>query len=170
MKTAQRTQKHESFIGIMSDSHDKQPAIKKATDYFTEKQVDLVLHAGDVVSAFTADIFRNLTCNLKLVYGNNDGDKLFLRERFAGIGTFYGDPYFMELHGLRIVLTHHPELVDSLAKTCDIVVYGHTHEPDIRRYGKALIINPGECCGYLTGVETVALFSPKTMETEIVEL
>jgi putative phosphoesterase len=37
------------MIGIISDTHDNLPAIKRAVDLFNEKNVDLVLHAGDFV-------------------------------------------------------------------------------------------------------------------------
>jgi len=49
----------------------------------------LVLHAGDFVSPFTALEFKNLNCPLKGVFGNNDGDKLYLQEKFKGIGELY---------------------------------------------------------------------------------
>jgi predicted phosphodiesterase len=43
------------------------------------------------------------------------------------------------------------------------VVYGHTHKVDIRE-GKPLIINPGECSGWLYGQATVVTLDLETMK------
>ena len=75
-------EENEVKVGIMADSHDNIDAIEKAINLFNENNVDMVLHAGDIVSPFTADILRNLKCDMLLIYGNNDGDKLYLKERF----------------------------------------------------------------------------------------
>ncbi len=47
-------------IGIISDTHDNLALIKKAVTFFNGEKVDLVLHAGDFVSPFTALEFKNL--------------------------------------------------------------------------------------------------------------
>ena len=156
-------------IGVISDSHDNMEAIKKAVEFFNENDVELVIHAGDIVSPFTADEFKKLNCDMLLIYGNNDGDKLYLKERFLNIGEFHPDPYSFELYGKKIVVTHMPSIVDALATKYDIVIYGHTHKKDLRKE-KALILNPGENCGYLTGVRNVALLYPHQMDARIVEL
>ncbi|MEM2218261.1 MAG: metallophosphoesterase family protein, partial [Thermofilaceae archaeon] len=64
------------------------------------------------------------------------------------------------------------KFVESLAKSGDynVIVYGHTHELDVRRMGKVLIINPGEVCGYLSGISTAVIFDPEKFETEVVKL
>jgi len=162
-------EENEVKVGIMADSHDNMDAIEKAINLFNENNVDMVLHAGDIVSPFTADIFRNLKCDMLLIYGNNDGDKLYLKERFKNIGIFHNDPYIGNLYGKSIAVTHHPEIVDALAMKHDIVIYGHTHKKELKKEN-ALIINPGECCGYLTGVKSVAILFPKKMVARIIEL
>jgi len=156
-------------IGIISDSHDNMPAIEKAVKLFNEKGVDIVMHAGDIVSPFTARAFGKLESPLVAIFGNNDGDKVHLKQFFSDIGEMHEDPYLGEIDGKRIAMTHKPEIVDSLASKHDIVIYGHTHEVDVRR-GAALIINPGECCGYLTGKSTVALLDVENTNVEIIEL
>ena len=76
-------------IGIIADTHDNLPQIKKAVEIFNREKIELVLHAGDFVSPFTFLEFKNLNCSLKGVFGNNDGDKLYLQEKFKGIGELY---------------------------------------------------------------------------------
>jgi len=35
------------LIGIMADSHDNLPKVRQAVEFFNQKKVALVLHAGD---------------------------------------------------------------------------------------------------------------------------
>ena len=40
-------------IGVLSDTHDHIPKIKRAVEIFNEEKVDLVLHSGDIVAPFS---------------------------------------------------------------------------------------------------------------------
>ena len=157
-------------IGILSDSHDDTAAIAKAVALFNDEDVAQVLHAGDIVSPFTFELFRNLRAPLGGVFGNNDGDRLLLRERSAG--ALHVQPHFVTLDGMRGVIVHEPPLVRSLARCGDfeLVVYGHTHVPDVHREGTALVINPGKAARLHKGRSTVALLDTQTREARIVEL
>jgi predicted phosphodiesterase len=55
------------------------------------------------------------------------------------------------------------------ANSADVIIYGHTHEVDIR-IGPPLVINPGEAGGWLKGKSTIAILDTKTMEVELIEL
>ncbi len=156
-------------IGVMADSHDNIEAIKKAVEVFNEEKVEIVVHAGDIVSPFTADYFKELWCDMLIIYGNNDGDKIYLKERFKNIGSLYNDPYIGELYGKKIAVTHLPSIVPALAEKFDIVIYGHTHEKYVEK-NKALIVNPGECCGYLTGIKSIAIIDIEKMTANIIEI
>ncbi len=159
-------------IGILSDTHDNLPKIKKAVEIFNQEKVELVLHAGDFTSPFTSKEFKNLNSPLKGVFGNNDGDKLYLQEKFKEIGELYVGVYQTILNNKNIIMLHKEELIDALAKSqkFDLIIYGHTHRFDLRKIGGTLIINPGECGGWLTGKSTIALLDIKTWEAKIVEL
>ena len=99
-------------VGILSDSHDDMGAIARAVAVFNAEGVLQVLHAGDIVSPFTFELFRDLHAPLGGVFGNNDGDRLLLRERSAG--ALHVQPHFVTLDGLRGVIVHEPPLVKSL--------------------------------------------------------
>jgi len=159
-------------IGIISDTHDNLPQIRKAVEIFNREKVELVLHAGDFVSPFTFLEFKNLNCPLKGVFGNNDGDKLYLQEKFKGIGKLYPAPYNVKINNKNVVILHKEKLIDALAESqkYDVIIYGHTHRTDLRKIGKTLIINPGECGGWLTGKSTIALMDMETLEAKIVKL
>lgn len=157
-------------IGILSDSHDDLDAIARAVALFNAEGVVQVLHAGDIVSPFTFEVFRELRAPLGGVYGNNDGDRLLLHERSGG--ALHVPPRFVTLDGLRGVINHEQHLVKSLARSgdFDFVVYGHTHVPDIHREGSALVINPGKAARLNKGRVTVALLETETREARIVEI
>jgi putative phosphoesterase len=161
-------------IGLMSDTHDRLDAIRRAVDFFNRVGVEHVLHAGDLVSPFTAREFRDLKARLHIVWGNNDGDRELLRSRFGEIGAeLLGDFAALEFAGRRVALLHgtNQALIDALAKggEFDVVVRGHTHEAGITE-GRSLVVNPGEVCGYLSGRQTAALLDLTTLRAEIVEL
>lgn len=159
-------------IGIISDTHDNLFQIKKAVEIFNREKVELVFHAGDFVSPFTFLEFKNLNCPLKGVFGNNDGDKLFLQEKFNGIGEIFPEPYQVNINQKNIVMLHKEKLINALAESqkYQIIIYGHTHQTDLRKIRKTLIVNPGECGGWLTGKSTIALLNLETLEAKIIEL
>ena len=159
-------------IGIISDTHDNLPQIKKAVEIFNREKVGLILHAGDFVSPFTFLEFKNLNCPLKGVFGNNDGDKLYLQEKFKEIGEIYPAPYETNIDHKNIIMLHKEKLINALAESqkYDIIIYGHTHRTDLRKIRKTIIINPGECGGWLSGKSTIALLDLETLEAKIIKL
>ncbi|MCK4904712.1 metallophosphoesterase [bacterium] len=159
------------LLGILSDSHDNIPYLNKAIEIFNQRQVGRVLHAGDFVSAFTSKPFRNLKCKFTGVFGNNDGDKLLLEAEFKNIGKIYDDVYEDIIDKKKTILFHRETLVQKLAESgkYDIIIYGHTHKIDLKQ-GHTLIINPGECGGWITGNSTIAILDTEKMKAEIIRL
>lgn len=159
-------------IGVMSDTHDNLPKIRGAVELFNREGVELVLHAGDFISPFTVNELEGLRCRLVGVFGNNDGERFQLRARVERIGEIAEDAKTLEVGGRRVILTHKDLLVEPLARSglYDLVVYGHTHKPDIRRVGGTLVVNPGEAGGWLYGRSTVAIVDLERMEAEVVEI
>jgi len=158
-------------IGAIADSHDNIPKIAGAVELFNEEGVELVLHAGDYISPITARAFEKLDAPLVGVFGNNDGDRIFLVERFRDIGNIYPDYHEFEIDGKKGVLMHEPKFIDALVKSglYDLVIYGHTHQIDIRE-GQPLVINPGECGGWLTERATVAIVETEDMSVRLIDL
>jgi hypothetical protein len=159
-------------IGIIADTHDNLPQIKKAVEIFNQEKVELVLHAGDFVSPFTCLEFKNLNCPLKGVFGNNDGDKIYLQEKFKGIGELFPEPYKTNINHKNIIMLHLEKLIDDLAESqkYEVIIYGHTHRTDLRKIGKTLIVNPGECGGWLSEKSTIALLDLEKLEAKIINL
>lgn len=158
-------------IGVISDTHDNLPMIRKAVELFNREGVGYVLHAGDFISAFTGECFSGLNAKFEGVFGNNDGEKLFLKKRYENVGEIHEDYFEVVLDGKRIVVMHQPKFLEVLASSnaYDLVIYGHTHRIDIRQ-GPPLVLNPGECGGWLTEHCTVAVVDLQTMAPTIFSL
>jgi len=139
------------LIGLISDTHDHVGNIKKAVNYFHSSGVDVVLHSGDYCSPFTIPHFSGL--KLHGILGNNDGDHLLLMSKFLSIDAeLHGDFFEHDFGGLNIALYHgtYPAITKSL-ESCgnyDVVISGHTHEPDLENNGSTLCINPGSAHGF----------------------
>ncbi|OGW37332.1 MAG: YfcE family phosphodiesterase [Nitrospirae bacterium RBG_13_39_12] len=158
------------LIGIMSDTHDNLVPTKKAIEVFNDRKVQYVIHAGDYTSPFTLKLFKELNCKYVGIFGNNDGDKLLLLARSEG--NIHYQPYIFTLNDRKIVVMHEHHIVNALADSghFDLVIYGHTHKPDIRKVNNALIVNPGEVGTWLYGKSTIAVADLDSMKAEIIEL
>jgi hypothetical protein len=162
-------------IGIVADTHDNLPAIDKVVKRLNDEKVELVLHAGDYVAPFSVLRFKPLKAKLIGIFGNNDGDRDFLKRRFKEINAeIRGSFAEVSLEGVKIVMVHGDdlELLTSLIETqsYDVVVYAHSHEAKICRKGKTLVINPGEVCGYLSNESTIALLDTQGPDAKIVQI
>src|SRR4030042_4011615 len=154
-------------IGFMADSHDSIPALVKVVGIFNDAGAKFVLHAGDLISPFVSKPIASLKAEFKAVFGNNDGEKQGLLKVFEN--RIFRPPHALEIGKRRILLMHEPDQIDALVKSqmFDIIIYGHTHEPVIKK-GATLVVNPGECCGYLSGKRTVALLDTDKNDVQII--
>lgn len=160
------------MIGIMSDSHDNLKAIRKAVGAFNDADVELVIHAGDLIAPFTAKEFKKLNCNFEAIFGNNDGERNILKQAYRDI-CHLEDFKELEIQHRKIAVIHGTTeaIVDALVKSkkYDIVIRGHNHRYEIID-GESLLLNPGETCGYLTGKKTVLLLNLDDLSHETVYL
>jgi uncharacterized protein len=160
------------MIGIMSDSHDNLDAIRKAVKIFNNTDLDLIIHAGDLISPFTVEEFQNLNPELVAVYGNNDGEREGLKNAYKDICQL-DDFKEISIEGWKFAIIHgtNPAIVDSIALSgkYDVVVRGHTHQMEILT-GETMVINPGEVCGYISGQKTVVLLDTDDLNFEVIYL
>ncbi len=158
------------YIGVVSDTHDNVDKIEKIVNFFNERKVDVVLHAGDIISPFAAAKFNNLNMEFIAIFGNNDGEIFGLKDTLKY--KIFPDPHIFKIENIKIVITHKKELVESLEKSgdYDIVVYGHTHKHEARKENKTIVVNPGEGCGYLTGRATVSIIDYEKKEIELCDI
>lgn len=163
------------LIGIFSDAHDRIQGVKDALRIFRERKVDMVLFAGDMVGSGNCYTFEGFGIPVKLVYGNNDGDRVGLYREFARMGCEYlGDFGEIEADGLKIALLHGTDeaLVRAVvaSQIYDVVVRGHNHRAEATRHGKTLLVNPGEIWGNFTGTASIAILDTANLNVETIEL
>ena len=156
-------------IGVLSDTHDHLENIKKAINILREKNIKTLIHLGDFCSPFSVPLLK--VEKVHAVFGNNDGEKLFLQKKANDSGfTIDSGPKAIDIADKKIVIMHEPYELEAFRKSgiYDIVLHGHTHEHYIKK--DPLTVNPGELCGYLSGKATFAIIDLENLECEIVEL
>ncbi len=155
-------------IGILSDTHDRLPAIEAALRRFQALGIDTLIHPGDVVAPFAARLLAGFPGTTHITYGNNDGERKGLKQVLPQIQD---GPLTIELANRRILVHHYLDWCDGRdLADADLVITGHTHEVAVNRQNGKLILNPGECCGYLTGRCTIAVVDLEQMDSQIIEI
>lgn len=161
-------------IGIVSDTHDDQHKVRQAIEIFNAQGLECVLHAGDITGASTISLFGKLSgAQLIAVYGNCDSERLSLRSAVEAVGGQIHDRvYTGQIDGRAIYMTHVPHGIEQVvhSEKYDLVVYGHTHQKDIRRIGKTLIVNPGAARNWMGTSEVVIVdLADMTTTTELLK-
>ena len=105
------------------------------------KSADLVLHAGDFVSAAFLEELRAIGPPVEAVHGNMDEPalkKALPKQQVIDVG------------GIQIGMVHDagPRLrrearLAARFEDCEAVVYGHTHVPQVERFQHLWVLNPG---------------------------
>jgi putative phosphoesterase len=134
-------------IGVISDTHLQRPDAyleEIASRYFSD--VDLIIHAGDMVTLDVLDVFFSLDKELIAVCGNMDHSEVkgaypaartvTVEQVTIGITHGWGSP-----HGIRRrVLTSFPYV--------NAVIYGHSHQAFSGMEAGVFFFNPGSPTDY----------------------
>ena len=156
-------------VGLMSDSHDRVPAIAEFLKQMQAAGIGLVLHAGDFCAPFALQPFFDAQVAVGGVFGRNDGDQEGLRAKAAqamGIELFES-PHSFDLNGTRMLIVHDiGEVNERSIEGHSVIVHGCTHERNEQRRGSTLMVNPGEACGWLTGKPSAAVLDLTSMTVE----
>jgi hypothetical protein len=135
-------------ILVLADTHMKDwsglpPAVAQAV-----AEADWVVHCGDFTGPALLDELEHRSRNLAAVYGNTDG---------AAIRSRLPDKLLLDIAGRNIAVIHPPwggppwgveKEILQVFPQADIILYGHTHEPEKRWRNHTLLLNPGQ--GYAT--------------------
>lgn len=159
-------------IGLFSDSHEDRAAIAKAIEIFNQAGVDLVLHCGDLISPIMVGELRKISAAFHFVFGNNDGERIFLSQKLGEIGAvIHTGPAVLVHQDKKIIFMHEPVAVESLARSgdFDLVCYGHTHQLVNQNIKGCRLVNPGESCGLLSGRKTIMIMDFNNL-SEVIDL
>ena len=118
------------MIGIISDTHENEEAIKRAVEIFKDRKVEFAVHCGDIISPPMLEHFKGL--KMKFILGNNDGEKVGLNNKAKSLGfEEVTDEKEFEHKGRKFYVYHGTkrEKLDAAIKTnkYDYVLTGHTH-------------------------------------------
>lgn len=160
-------------IAIISDIHDHIPNLRRALDQL--RDCDELICCGDLCSPFIVkELGQGFQGSIHVVFGNNDGDLYRITEaarRFDQM-DLYGEFVELELDGKRFGVNHFDNLGRALARSdrYDVVCFGHNHQFEITPTDNALIINPGEIYGGLTGDSTCVRYDTDSGEAARVDI
>lgn len=134
-------------IGVVGDTHaSKFEEIDKEILKILRK-MDRIIHIGDYTSQDVLDGFKKIKKGkFKGVYGNTDTSEVRAQLPRKDV---------LEIAGKRIGIIHPavggpPEGLEELVKLefesedIDTIVYGHTHDSDIKEINNILLFNPGQ--------------------------
>jgi putative phosphoesterase len=155
-------------IGVLSDTHDRLPTLRAALQRFSQIGLETLIHPGDVVAPFAARILAGFSGHLHITYGNNDGERAGLKQVLPQIQD---GPLWLDLAGKRILVHHFLEWCrrEDVARA-DVIISGHTHQVMAERRDGKLFVNPGECCGWVSGRATAAIVDLETSEVNVLEV
>tara|TARA_Y100000385_G_scaffold260504_1_gene290420 strand:- start:54 stop:545 length:492 start_codon:yes stop_codon:yes gene_type:complete len=157
-------------IGVVSDTHNNLKNINQIISLFNDKEIQLVIHTGDIANARSLDKFSKLNANLIGVYGNNDRNEVGLEDIVIKNNfQFQEPPKLLTLFNRNIAIFHEPDLIDDflmLNKNIDIVLHGHTHRYRNEIEKDVLFFNPGESAGMQTGMNAIGLVNLKELEAK----
>lgn len=162
-------------MGIISDTHSYIANIEKSVRLFSERKVDLVIHAGDYVSPEAVMAFNGIERMIGIL-GNNDVNQEGLDSAFNKInGELRGDLYELEEENMKFIVYHGTlkRKKDTLiqSQNYDVMICGHTHKKEHNRVGKTLVLNPGTAAGWFFGCyATIAIFNTETRQVEFINL
>lgn len=160
-------------IGLMSDTHDRVPAIDALLREMMAREVSVVLHAGDFCSPFSLKPFQDHNIAMAGVFGRNDGDHEGLRAAAAtGMGQeLFESPHGMSMSDNKILIVHDiGDVVERSVLAHAVVVHGHTHLQEMKTRNNTLIVNPGEACGWLYGSPSAAILDLDSKQVEFIKL
>ncbi|MFE4710798.1 metallophosphoesterase family protein [Paenibacillus sp. NPDC056722] len=132
-------------VGVVSDTHMTRMAKALPQALIAEfRKVDMILHLGDWVALEIYDMLAELA-PVEGIAGNNDGPEII--ERF-------GERKIITLEGVRIGMIHgHTPysrkgtdgnaLLAFAEEEVDCILFGHSHQPLLRRENGILLFNPG---------------------------
>lgn len=123
---------------VVSDTHGNHHNLDKILERIGT--IDILLHLGDVEDD---DVYMEsvLDCPIHIVAGNNDFFSYLPREKEIQIGKYkvlmtHGHGYYVSMDTRRLKQ-------EARERKVDIVMYGHTHRPDIDTTDDVIVINPG---------------------------
>ncbi len=159
------------LVGVMSDSHGRHAAVRKAIELFDSLGVVHIVHCGDIGGA---EVFDELVDRrVAFVWGNMDfpEDGLPAYVQTLGFTLPREPPLLLDLDGKSAAIFHGHEAGFATAPRrlkVDYIFHGHTHMVRDEVVGGRRIINPGAL--FRAARKTVATLDTATDRLDFHEL
>jgi len=132
-------------IGVMSDTHGHRAKTEHVVDVFRRRQIDLVIHCGDIGSAEIVELLAPWPAHF--VFGNVDNASE-IRPTIVRLGKVCHERFgAIELEGLHIAFLHGDDgdVFRQAARSgqWNLVCFGHSHVAEISQRGPTKLVNPG---------------------------
>jgi len=156
-------------VGVVSDTHDNQRNVRRIVELLAAARVERVIHTGDFTRPGTLELLAQVGVPFFGVFGNNDVAREELQRAAARCGAeLAAPPLELRWSGRRIAVVHDPEAHRTLdLGHGDVLLHGHQHRQVIERADGRLILNPGECAGWLEGRNSIGVLDLASLEVEI---
>lgn len=136
-------------IAIISDIHDNEINLAKTLNWCGRENIEALICCGDITNADTLKfISEEFKKDIYLIRGNMD----IYEEK--EVGNYPNIKYLgrfgrLELAGKKIGICHEPLYISEVKDLgqCDIIFYGHTHQPWQETKDGAELVNPGTLGG-----------------------
>ena len=133
-------------IVVFADSHGICDYMIKETEKLKKSiAIDYIIHLGDLMR--DVKVLQSSFPEIPVLYVCGNCDFAYSIEEQEKDYELGGKKIFM-LHGHTQIVKTSLENLENLAeqKSYDIILYAHTHTPNIYYTGRAYIINPGSIC------------------------
>lgn len=133
------------LMGILSDTHGDAFQTKAALEVFRKKQVEEIIHCGDVGSREVVRLLSEFPTHY--VHGNTDSRGSLRKAILESGQTYYESVGILVREGKKIAFLHgddwrtYDELLHS--QRFDLICSGHTHQFEWQLEGKTYLLNPG---------------------------
>lgn len=117
-------------IAVLSDTHDLlRPEVLKAI-----RGCEMIFHAGDIGSRKILDRIAEIA-PVSAVRGNAD----------QNIDLDLPEQLIVNIHGVRVFMTHKKKDVPQELCGTDLVIFGHSHRYEVSELNGVCYLNPGSC-------------------------
>ena len=123
---------HPKILGVLSDTH----GLLRPQVLDLLAGCDRILHGGDVGNATILDRLAEIA-PVQAVRGNTDTSGAVAALPLAVHGEAAGVPYH--------VVHRRQDVERDWTEQPGLVIYGHSHQPELEWRGGCLLLNPGAC-------------------------
>lgn len=159
-------------IVIISDTHDNVANLKRVVEWLKKEKIKTIIHCGDIFKSETIkEALKSFEGKIYIIFSS--ADAYFSRiptdsfKKLPRVKTYeeFGE---IKKDGKKIAFCHFSEIAKELVKRqkYDLIFYGHTHKPWLKKIGKTKLVNPGNLAGIFYK-PTFAVYDTKTDKLEL---